>query len=360
MSERILFLDKVCKWYGRRVVIRDVTIEAHQGDFLCILGRSGSGKSTLLKMIAGLVRPSAGKIKIGQDDVTELGIGRRDVGYIFQDSDSLFPHLNVLNNVAFPLRYGRFKDPNNAVQRAREVLEWLEMPREEDKKITELSGGQRQRVAIARTFAYSPKLFLLDEPLNSLDSVLKETTISMLSELHKKTGGTFLYVTHDEREAVRLATKLAILHDGHIEQIGSVESVTMEPASLTVAQAVGDWNTIGVAESDWDGWASPLKGGAMSRHRGKKGHIAFRVNDTAVIPMTQGKAATEIASESDLVLPVDVVRTFLWYGYPRAAARLQDGTQVYGLSESLSVGQDATMRTSIKKIRWLPAKSEVQ
>lgn len=338
------------------MIIRDLHLEAREGDFLCILGRSGSGKSTLLKMIAGLVRPSAGKIIIGQTDVTRLGVGRRNIGYIFQDSDSLFPHLNVLDNVAFPLRYGRFKDQKHAVQRAREVLEWLEMTKEEEKKIIRLSGGQRQRVAIARTFAYNPKLFLLDEPLHSLDSVLKETTIGMLSDLHKKTGGTFVYVTHDEREAVRLATRLAILNDGHIEQIGTVEEVTMEPASLTVARAVGDWNTIGVAVADWDGWAAPLRDGELSRFKGSKGHLAFRVNDTAIMPSVQSDTErSETARE--LSLPIDVVKTFLWYGTRRALGRLQDGTQIHGLAGGVNHDHRALMLTSAKKIRWIPAKS---
>jgi multiple sugar transport system ATP-binding protein len=217
--------------------VRDVTLTIDDGDFLVLLGPSGCGKTTRLRMIAGLLEPTTGRILLDGDDVTELPSKKRDLAMVFQ-SYALYPHLTVRRNLAFPLRVRKL-DKDEIERRVREVAVALEIGEYLDRKPKELSGGQRQRVAVGRALVRDPKAFLMDEPLSNLDAKLRAQTRQELTALHRRLGATFVYVTHDQVEAMTMATKIVVLNAGRIEQHGTPEDVYDRPESVFVAGFLG-------------------------------------------------------------------------------------------------------------------------
>ena len=226
---------------GRRfkgtVAVENVSLTAEDGDFLVLLGPSGCGKTTLLRMLAGLLEPTAGSIVLDGIDITDQPAKKRDLAMVFQ-SYALYPHLSVFDNLAFPLRVRRIgKDAIAA--RVNEVASILEIGHLLDRKPKALSGGQRQRVAVGRALVRSPKAFLMDEPLSNLDAKLRTATRHELVALHRELGATFVYVTHDQVEAMTMATRIALLNRGALEQVGTPEEVYDRPASVFVAGFLG-------------------------------------------------------------------------------------------------------------------------
>ncbi|QNA91606.1 MULTISPECIES: ABC transporter ATP-binding protein [unclassified Microbacterium] len=217
--------------------VRDITLTVDDGDFLVLLGPSGCGKTTLLRMIAGLLEPTAGRILLDGDDITELASKKRDLAMVFQ-SYALYPHLSVRKNLAFPLRVQKLAK-DEVERRVREVAVSLEIDQYLDRKPKELSGGQRQRVAVGRALVRNPKAFLMDEPLSNLDAKLRTQTRQELTALHRRLGATFVYVTHDQVEAMTMATKIAVLNAGRVEQYGTPEQVYDRPESVFVAGFLG-------------------------------------------------------------------------------------------------------------------------
>jgi multiple sugar transport system ATP-binding protein len=230
-------LSGVGRTFARTAAVRDITLTIDDGDFLVLLGPSGCGKTTLLRMIAGLLEPSAGRIELDGVDITDAPSKRRDLAMVFQNY-ALYPHLSVRKNLGFPLRVQRL--PKDEVERrVVEVAESLEIGHLLDRKPKELSGGQRQRVAVGRALVRAPKAFLMDEPLSNLDAKLRTATRQELTALHRRLGATFVYVTHDQVEAMTMATKIAVLNNGRIEQLGTPEEVYDRPASIFVAGFIG-------------------------------------------------------------------------------------------------------------------------
>ncbi|MEU4013710.1 ABC transporter ATP-binding protein [Microbacterium sp. NPDC028030] len=217
--------------------VRDITLTVDDGDFLVLLGPSGCGKTTLLRMIAGLLEPTGGRILLDGDDITELASKKRDLAMVFQ-SYALYPHLSVRKNLAFPLRVQKLAK-DEVERRVREVAVSLEIDQYLDRKPKELSGGQRQRVAVGRALVRNPKAFLMDEPLSNLDAKLRTQTRQELTALHRRLGATFVYVTHDQVEAMTMATKIAVLNAGRVEQYGTPEQVYDRPESVFVAGFLG-------------------------------------------------------------------------------------------------------------------------
>ncbi|MFB7249438.1 ABC transporter ATP-binding protein [Microbacterium sp. NPDC056234] len=217
--------------------VRDITLTVEDGDFLVLLGPSGCGKTTLLRMIAGLLEPTTGRILLDGDDITELPSKKRDLAMVFQ-SYALYPHLSVRKNLAFPLRVQKL-DKEDIERRVREVAEVLEIDQYLDRKPKELSGGQRQRVAVGRALVRNPKAFLMDEPLSNLDAKLRTQTRQELTALHRRLGATFVYVTHDQVEAMTMATKIVVLNAGSIEQYGTPDELYDRPESVFVAGFLG-------------------------------------------------------------------------------------------------------------------------
>ena len=230
------------KTFGRVVAVDSVDLEIGDGEFFAMLGPSGSGKTTVLRMIAGFERPTSGSVILGGVDETALPAFRRDVSTVFQDY-ALFPHMTVGQNVAYGLKVRGV----GGAERARRVGEALEMVRLGDlgaRKPGELSGGQRQRVALARALVTRPKVLLLDEPLGALDLKLREQMQLELKSIQREVGITFLFVTHDQDEALTLCDRLAVFNAGRIEQVGPPGEVYERPASRFVAGFVGSSNVI--------------------------------------------------------------------------------------------------------------------
>jgi putative spermidine/putrescine transport system ATP-binding protein len=235
------------KTFGKVVAVDAVDLEIGDGEFFAMLGPSGSGKTTVLRMIAGFERPTSGSVILGGVDETSLPAFRRDVSTVFQDY-ALFPHMTVGQNVAYGLKVRGV----GGAERSRRVGEALEMVRLGDlaaRKPGELSGGQRQRVALARALVTRPKVLLLDEPLGALDLKLREQMQLELKAIQREVGITFLFVTHDQDEALTLCDRLAVFNAGRIEQVGPPGEVYEYPASRFVAGFVGSSNVIPAASA---------------------------------------------------------------------------------------------------------------
>lgn len=230
-------LESLNKSYGRTTALDGVDLEVQAGELVCLVGPSGSGKSTILRLIAGLERPDRGQVLIGGQDVSAVPPHRRAVAMVFQDY-ALYPHLSVLGNLTFGLRVRRVPRAE-AEKRARRAAERLDIADLLDRHPDEMSGGQRQRVALARAMVREPKVYLLDEPLASLDAQLRVAMRADLLELHRRLGTTTLHVTHDQAEAMTLADRVVVLDAGRIRQIGNPQQVYDEPADTFVARFFG-------------------------------------------------------------------------------------------------------------------------
>ena len=211
-------LRGVEKRYGPYVALEPIDLDILEGEFFCLLGPSGCGKTTTLNIIGGFVEPSAGMVRIAGVDVTKVPPNRRPVNTVFQ-SYALFPHLNVVDNVSFGLRMARV-DKRERYRRASEALELVGLGAFAERQVSELSGGQAQRVAIARALVNKPKVLLLDEPLGALDLKLRKRLQTELALIQRHVGTTFVFVTHDQEEAMALADRILILNEGRIEQMG--------------------------------------------------------------------------------------------------------------------------------------------
>ena len=226
------------KIYGSVRALDDVSLDIAAQEFVSLLGPSGSGKTTLLGILGGFVQPSAGTILFGGRDVTFTPPHKRDIGIVFQNY-ALFPHMSVGENVAFPLRARRLPKSTYA-ERVRAALAMVDLAGYEERGIGQLSGGQRQRVALARAMIFEPRLILMDEPLSALDKQLRETMQIELRQLHKRLGATIIYVTHDQREALTMSDRVAILKDGKLVQIDKPSRLHDHPADAFVASFIGE------------------------------------------------------------------------------------------------------------------------
>ncbi|ABD12191.1 ABC transporter ATP-binding protein [Frankia sp. CcI156] len=230
-------IEGLTRRFGNVRAVDDVSLDVADGDFLVLLGPSGCGKTTLLRMIAGLLEPSEGRIMLGDRDITHVPARRRDLAMVFQ-SYALYPHLTVERNIGFPLRAAR-RPKAEIARRVREVADQLELGGLLHRRPRELSGGQRQRVALGRALVRDPQAFLMDEPLSNLDAKLRTATRTELAGLHRRLGRTFIYVTHDQVEAMSMATRVVLLNGGRVEQVGSPTEVYDTPASVFVAGFLG-------------------------------------------------------------------------------------------------------------------------
>lgn len=237
-------LVDISKSYGKQRVLDKINLEIREKEFFTILGPSGCGKTTLLHIIAGLISPDNGKIYFDETDVTLVPPHKREIGMVFQDL-ALFPHMTVSENIAFGLKL-KNKNEQEIRRKVRVMLELVRLNPEDvwNKYPSQLSGGQQQRVALARALAIEPRLLLLDEPLSHVDYKIKQELLVELRRIHKETGVTTIYVTHDQNEAMYLSERIAIMNYGKIEQIGSPEELYSNPATLFVASFFGDANII--------------------------------------------------------------------------------------------------------------------
>jgi putative spermidine/putrescine transport system ATP-binding protein len=234
--------EGIRKTYGDVVAVADVDLTVADGEFFTLLGPSGSGKTTTLRVIAGFERPDTGRVTLGGADITEQPPYARDVNTVFQDY-ALFPHMTVTENVGYGLKVKRVPRRERATQVA-EVLKMVRLDGYGDRKPVQLSGGQRQRVALARSIVNQPKVLLLDEPLGALDLKLRQEMQVFLKALQRNLGMTFIYVTHDQEEALTMSDHVAVFNEGRIEQVGSPTDVYARPATEFVAGFVGTSNIL--------------------------------------------------------------------------------------------------------------------
>jgi len=233
-------LEGLGKEFGDVVAVDGVDLEIEAGEFFTILGPSGCGKTTTLRCVAGLETPTTGEVYISGRRVTELPANRRNTSIVFQRW-ALFPHMSVAENVGFGLEMdGVPADEREA--RIAEVLELVELPGYQDRRPTELSGGQKQRIAMARSIVHEPEVLLLDEPLASLDRGLRERLQVELKNIQEELGITFVHVTHDQEEALSMSDRIAVMHEGRLEQVGSVTELYERPETTFVADFLGETN----------------------------------------------------------------------------------------------------------------------
>lgn len=257
----------IWKRFGEVEALKGVTLEVYRGELLVLLGPSGSGKSTLLRIIAGLEHPTSGKIYMDGEDITNLPPYKRDTSMIFQHL-ALFPHMTVYDNVAYGLKIR--KVPKDEIdRRVDEVLELVHIKHLKDRRVTKLSGGQQQRVALARSLILHPKILLLDEPLGALDLKLRKELHIELRRIHQEVGNTWIFVTHDQEEALTLADRIGIMNEGRIIQIGDKWDVYEQPKTRFVAEFIGETNIFecrvlesheDMAIAEWSGLRIGIKG----------------------------------------------------------------------------------------------------
>ncbi len=251
-----LELQSLEKRFGTRAVTRGVSLSVRQSEIVALLGPSGSGKTTVLRLVAGFETPDSGRVLVAGEDVTGTPPERRRFGMVFQHY-ALFPHMSVGENVAFGLQPAEISRAD-APARVRETLAVVDLAGFEGRRVTELSGGQQQRVALARALAPRPRVLLLDEPLSNLDPTLRDRTRRELKRVIQRVGITTLFVTHEQEEAFELGDRVAVLHQGRLEQVGLPEELYEEPATRFVATFVGRSNVLPVlwrAGSEGQGFA---------------------------------------------------------------------------------------------------------
>jgi len=227
MANNILELRNVAKEYDGKIVLRGISLNIHEGEFMTILGPSGCGKTTLLRLIAGFEKPSSGQILFQGKDLIKIPIYKRQINTIFQ-SYALFPHLNVFDNIAYGLKLKKI----NKDRIRKEVLKALSLVKlegMEDKDINDLSGGQKQRVAVARALVLNPKILLLDEPFAALDLKLRQQMQLELKKIQREVEITFIFITHDQEEAFTMSDRVVVLNNGQMQQIGSSQDIYNEP-----------------------------------------------------------------------------------------------------------------------------------
>ena len=241
-SDYIIRVENVSKSFGDKIVLNDVNLFIRKGEFVTILGPSGCGKTTLLRLIAGFQTSTSGEIYISGKDITQTPPHLRPVNTVFQKY-ALFPHLNVYNNIAFGLKLK--KVPKAVIEKkVKQALKMVGLTDYEYRDVDSLSGGQQQRVAIARAIVNEPEVLLLDEPLAALDLKMRKDMQMELKEMHKTLGITFVYVTHDQEEALTLSDTIVVMSEGKIQQIGAPMDIYNEPVNSFVADFIGESNIL--------------------------------------------------------------------------------------------------------------------
>ena len=381
MAEISLELKEIKKSFTEgEAVLDNISLEISKGEFITLLGSSGCGKTTTLRIIAGLEQPDAGSVWLDGREVTGLEPNQRDVNTVFQNY-ALFPHMNVAENIGYGLKLK--KVPKSEIRKkVSQMLELVQLEGYEKRKPSELSGGQKQRVAIARALVNNPKVLLLDEPLGALDLQLRRAMQIELKHLQKKLGITFIYITHDQEEAINMSDRIAVMRDGRIEQIGTPDEIYNHPKTSYVATFVGNANILhGVAESI-QGENAIVKIGndrvivkleTSQQNTGAKQHLTAGENVTLAVRSENillqeiaviGDTGTDYRDAVDISvadgsldahnknsvsgLQATVTEKNFAGGQLRVTLKLSDGTQLiasrYGIDASVAEGQ--TVRCS--------------
>ncbi|MFV0512316.1 MAG: ABC transporter ATP-binding protein [Jhaorihella sp.] len=289
-AKPLIRFRNVTKRFGDFTAIHDLTLDIFEREFFALLGPSGCGKTTLMRMLAGFETPTGGRIELAGKDIVPVPPNKRAVNMMFQ-SYALFPHLTVWDNIAFGLRRDNMAKPDIDA-RVEEMLKLTRLGQFARRKPHQISGGQRQRVALARSLAKAPKLLLLDEPLGALDAKLRQDTQFELMDIQEKTGTTFVIVTHDQEEAMTVASRIAVMDQGEVVQIATPDKIYEEPNSVYVADFIGDVNLIEGRASpngtdrfriDWaEGQPALTAASRLAFEAGQKCHLAIRPEKIAI------------------------------------------------------------------------------
>jgi ABC-type Fe3+/spermidine/putrescine transport system ATPase subunit len=289
MADIILELDRLTKRFGPTVTADSLSLSVARGEFFTFLGPSGSGKSTILRMIAGLVVPDSGRIAIDGEDVARLPPWRRNLGMMFQQY-AVFPHMNVAENVGYGLKVRGVRGAE-MTRRVAAMIDLVGLAGLADKSVTHLSGGELQRVALARALAPSPRMLLLDEPLSALDEKIRRAMQAELSGVHKRTGTTFLYVTHDQEEALTMSSRIAVVNGGRVVQCDEPERLYKRPRTRFVAEFFRGCNVLRVEPLSEAGRRQqyrlagvPIEAAAVDGTARDGTHVAIRSENLRIDP----------------------------------------------------------------------------
>lgn len=354
MSEISLELKNIKKSFQEgEDVLESICLTAKKGEFVTLLGSSGCGKTTTLRIIAGLEQPDSGQVFLNGKDVTSLEPSQRNVNTVFQNY-ALFPHMNVADNIGYGLKLK--KTPKAEIsRRVKEMLELVQLSGFEKRKPSELSGGQRQRVAIARALVNNPEVLLLDEPLGALDLQLRRAMQHELKRLQKKLGITFIYITHDQEEAINMSDTIAVMNHGRFEQIGTPDEIYNHPKTSYVATFVGNANILtGVVENIGTEETGDIS--KLITVRTDAGKVKVSMNTTATsdkgyLPQKGEKVTIAVRSENIRFeenndcdgLNAEVIEKTFAGGQLRVVLKTSEGQEIvasrYGIDTNVSVGE---------------------
>ena len=354
MSEISLELKNIKKSFQEgEDVLESICLRVKKGEFVTLLGSSGCGKTTTLRIIAGLEQPDSGQVFLNGKDVTSLEPNQRNVNTVFQNY-ALFPHMNVADNIGYGLKLK--KTPKAEIsRRVKEMLELVQLSGFEKRKPSELSGGQRQRVAIARALVNNPEVLLLDEPLGALDLQLRRAMQHELKRLQKKLGITFIYITHDQEEAINMSDTIAVMNHGRFEQIGTPDEIYNHPKTSYVATFVGNANILtGVVENIGTEETGDIS--KLITVRTDAGKVKVSMNTTATsdkgyLPQKGEKVTIAVRSENIRFeenndcygLNAEVIEKTFAGGQLRVVLKTSEGQEIvasrYGIDTNVSVGE---------------------
>ena len=334
MAQPILTLENIHKSFDGTKVLDGISLSVLPGQFITLLGPSGCGKTTTLRIIAGLETPDEGRVLLNGAEVTKLPPEKRAVNTVFQNY-ALFPHMNVLKNIAYPMKLRRVKK-EDAARRVEELLSVVQLEGFGKRMPSQLSGGQRQRVAIARALACDPQLLLLDEPLGALDLQLRRQMQGELKALQKKLGITFIYITHDQEEALNMSDRIAVMREGRFEQIGTPAEVYDRPRTSYVARFVGTANVLTGTVKAVDGDAMTLACAGGCARVQTLGH-PFKEGQTVNIAVRSEQVEFE-KSDGGCGLPATVKEKSFAGGMLRIALALADGSELIASRHGIDIG----------------------
>jgi len=348
-------LERVSKLFGDVAAVDDLSLDIDEGEFFSMLGPSGCGKTTTLRMIGGFEDPTMGTVYLGGRDVTDDPPYKRDVNTVFQ-SYALFPHLNVKENVAFGLRRKKI-GTDEIEQRVKEIMDLVDLVGFEERKPPQMSGGQQQRVAVARALVNHPKVLLLDEPLGALDMKLRKQMQLELKRIQQEVGITFIYVTHDQEEAMTMSNRLAVMRHGRIEQLGEPEYVYENPATEFVAGFLGASNLLeGTLQADSHGISSVAlrSGGSVTLPSARVPSDAVGEVKVGVRPekISIAKGAGEAPAGTNAVTGTVTMSTYIGVSH-QYKVETPDGTTITVYVQNIGV-DDAPAQGETVRLSWEP------
>ncbi len=332
MNENALLrLENLKKSFDGNPVLKGICLDVMPGEFVTLLGPSGCGKTTTLRIIAGLLEPDAGRVFLDGKDITRLEPEKRDVNTVFQNY-ALFPHMNVEKNISYGLRIKGVKK-SEWQKKVSEMLSLVQLEGYEKRMPSQLSGGQRQRVAIARAVVLNPRLLLLDEPLGALDLKLRRQMQQELKDIQRRLGIAFIYITHDQEEALNMSDRIAIMRDGHFEQIGTPEEIYERPKTRFAADFIGQTNLLEATVAEKDGRGLILNYAGMFIPA-RNADFDVQIGDSVALSLRTERIGFSKKPVGECNLPGTLRSRHYAGGSMRAVIVLDDGREITVLCQS--------------------------